>query len=60
MELSLVLGLDVSLEVTGFAKCSIAVRTLMRPLTLMDSLDVDLEGTGLAECSIAVRTLIRS
>ena len=59
MELFLVNGLDVLLEITGFTKCFIAVRTLVRPLVQMNSIDVALEVAGLTECFIAVRTLVR-
>ena len=58
MELILVFGLDVPLEVTGSAECFVTMRT-MRPLSKVDSLDVGLEVTGLAECFVAMRTLER-
>ena len=49
MELLLVFGLDVPSEVTGIAKCLVAMRTLMRPFTKMDSFDMHPEVTGLSE-----------
>ena len=53
------LGLDVPLEVTGMAECLIAVRTLMRPLTLMDSFDMMIEVTSLREFLITLLTTER-
>ena len=41
------------------AECSIAVRTLMRPLTLLDSFDMMIEVTSLREFLITLLTTER-
>ena len=52
-------GFDVILEGSGLAKCFIAVRTLIRPLTQMNSFNVSLEGTVLIELLITLLTTER-
>ena len=58
-ELILVFGLDVSLEVTGIAKCFTTMETLMRLLTEMDSFNVSVKVTSMGACFRTMRTTER-
>ena len=59
MELLLVFGPNVPLEVLPPAECLIAVLTLMRPLTEMDPFDMNIKVTNLRECFRTMRTVER-